>query len=44
VRDQVGRDIGVALNFDANAEPEVEIDCKLSIVFEFLESLEKPIR
>jgi hypothetical protein len=44
VRDQDGRDIGVALNFDANAEPEMEIDTKLSIVLEFLESLEKPIK
>ncbi|XP_014614771.1 PREDICTED: tyrocidine synthase 3 isoform X2 [Polistes canadensis] len=36
--------IAVGLNFDLWDEPEVEIDSKLSIIFEFLEYLEKPIR
>ncbi|XP_015187502.1 PREDICTED: tyrocidine synthase 3 [Polistes dominula] len=41
---QNDRVIGVGLNFDLWDEPEVEIDSKLSIIFEFLEYLEKPIR
>lgn len=36
--------IGVALNFDARDEPEVEIKSKLTIIFEFLESIEGPVR
>ncbi|KAG8227193.1 hypothetical protein J437_LFUL003399 [Ladona fulva] len=36
--------IGVALNFDLNDEPQIELTSKLSIVFEFLEKLEDPIR
>ncbi|KAJ9600664.1 hypothetical protein L9F63_026200 [Diploptera punctata] len=36
--------VGVALNFDAHDEPEVNIASKLEIVFEFLEHLEGPIR
>lgn len=36
--------VGVALNFDARDEPEVAIDSKLSIIFDFLEYLEGPIR
>lgn len=38
------RVIGTALNFDARAEPEVEVKSKLIIVFEFLEFVEGPIR
>jgi hypothetical protein len=34
----------VALNFDARDEPEVAIQSKLNIIFDFLEYLEKPIR
>ncbi|XP_011501560.1 PREDICTED: N-(5-amino-5-carboxypentanoyl)-L-cysteinyl-D-valine synthase [Ceratosolen solmsi marchali] len=34
----------VALNFDAREEPEVCIQSKLNIIFDFLEYLEKPIR
>ncbi|XP_047363754.1 mycosubtilin synthase subunit C isoform X3 [Vespa velutina] len=41
---QDDRVIGVSLNFDLWDEPEVEIDSKLTIVFDFLEYLEKPIR
>ncbi|XP_065156085.1 beta-alanyl-bioamine nonribosomal peptide synthetase ebony isoform X2 [Atheta coriaria] len=39
-----GKCIAVALNFDAHDEPAVEITSKLTIVFEFLEFLEGPIR
>ncbi|KAI8130088.1 Mycosubtilin synthase subunit C [Lucilia cuprina] len=38
------RVIGTALNFDARAEPEVDVKSKLIIVFEFLEYVEGPIR
>ncbi|KAL2731339.1 plipastatin synthase subunit B isoform X2 [Vespula squamosa] len=41
---QDDRVIGVSLNFDLWDEPEVELDSKLTIVFDFLEYLEKPIR
>ncbi|XP_017479430.1 PREDICTED: mycosubtilin synthase subunit C, partial [Rhagoletis zephyria] len=45
VRDKrTNRIIGTALNFDARAEPEVEVKSKLIIVFEFLEFIEGPIR
>ncbi|XP_004533561.1 uncharacterized protein LOC101450328 [Ceratitis capitata] len=45
VRDKrSNRIIGTALNFDARAEPEVEVKSKLIIVFEFLEFIEGPIR
>ncbi|XP_076622830.1 nonribosomal peptide synthetase ebony [Colletes latitarsis] len=39
-----GRTIGVGLNFDLWDEPELILDSKLTIVFEFLEYLEAPIR
>uniref|UniRef100_A0A336KE11 CSON009061 protein n=1 Tax=Culicoides sonorensis TaxID=179676 RepID=A0A336KE11_CULSO len=38
------RIVGVSLNFDARDEPEVPVESKLIIVFEFLEFLEGPIR
>ncbi|XP_043679008.1 mycosubtilin synthase subunit C isoform X2 [Vespula pensylvanica] len=41
---QDDRVIGVSLNFDLWDEPEVELESKLTIVFDFLEYLEKPIR
>ncbi|XP_048524265.1 mycosubtilin synthase subunit C isoform X1 [Dendroctonus ponderosae] len=43
-RNEAGKLCGVALNFDARDEPEVEIKSKLNIIFEFLESVEGPIR
>lgn len=43
-RNKNGEIHGVALNFDARDEPEVEITSKLNIVFEFLESIEGPVR
>lgn len=36
--------IGVTLNFDVWDEPELTLDSKLMIIFDFLEYLEKPIR
>ncbi|XP_034177001.2 nonribosomal peptide synthetase ebony isoform X2 [Osmia lignaria lignaria] len=39
-----GRTIAVGLNFDLWDEPELILDSKLTIVFEFLEHLEAPIR
>jgi hypothetical protein len=44
VKDKEGREIAVALNFDAYDEPEVVIESRLTIVFEFLEFLEGPVR
>ncbi|CAG9772921.1 unnamed protein product [Ceutorhynchus assimilis] len=43
-RNQTGKICGVALNFDARDEPEVEIKSKLIVIFEFLESIEGPVR
>jgi hypothetical protein len=44
VKAERGEPAGIALNFDANDEPPVEIASKLAIVFDFLEYLEGPIR
>ncbi|KAB0794533.1 hypothetical protein PPYR_11372 [Photinus pyralis] len=44
VKTETGKSVGVALNFDARAEPDVEVRSKLSIIFEFLESVEGPVR
>lgn len=44
VKDAKDRCVGVALNFDARDEPEVNIRSKLLTVFTFLEFLEGPIR
>ncbi|XP_063239802.1 beta-alanyl-bioamine nonribosomal peptide synthetase ebony [Bacillus rossius redtenbacheri] len=44
VETEDGRPVGVALNFDAHDEPAVELKSKLTIVFDFLEHLEGPIR
>lgn len=44
VKDETGRSVGVALNFDARDEPEVPVNSKLIIVFEFLEFVEGPVR
>lgn len=43
-KDKDGKIQGVALNFEVRDEPEVEIKSLLNIVFEFLESIEGPIR
>ncbi|CAH1976278.1 unnamed protein product [Acanthoscelides obtectus] len=44
VKSETGKIVGVALNFDARDEPEVEIKSKLTVIFEFLEAIEGPIR
>ncbi|CRK94770.1 CLUMA_CG008264, isoform A [Clunio marinus] len=44
IKDSNGRSVGVALNFDARDEPEVEVHSKLIVIFEFLEFVEGPIR
>ncbi|CAH1280253.1 unnamed protein product [Diabrotica balteata] len=44
VKNEYGKIVGVALNFDARDEPDVEITSKLTVIFEFLESIEGPIR
>jgi len=44
IKDSSGRSVGVALNFDARDEPEVQVNSKLIVIFEFLEYLEGPIR
>lgn len=44
IKDADDRSVGVALNFDARDEPEVQVHSKLIVVFEFLEFLEGPIR
>lgn len=44
VKDKCGRLIGVALNFDANDEPEPTVVSELATIFEFLEFIEVPIK
>ena len=45
MKDKAGTVVGVALNFDVFDEPVVEPKVKrLAYVFEFLESLEAPVR
>ncbi|KAK5644614.1 hypothetical protein RI129_005914 [Pyrocoelia pectoralis] len=44
VKTETGKSVGVALNFDGRDEPEVEVHSKLSIIFEFLESVEGSVR
>lgn len=44
IKDNKNVTIGVALNFDANDEPEVPCNGSLSIIFEFLDYIEEPIR
>jgi len=36
--------MGAALNFDALDEPDIEFNGRLTVIFEFLEFLEGPIR
>lgn len=44
IRDKMNRIVGVALNFDANDEPEPPCIGPLSIIFEFLDFVEIPIK
>lgn len=43
VKNKNGELVGVALNFDAEERPEVKTNNPLGIIFEFLDSIEKPI-
>ncbi|KAF5292447.1 hypothetical protein FQA39_LY13994 [Lamprigera yunnana] len=43
VKTETGKSVGTALCFDARDEPEVEINSRLMVVFEFLENVEKPV-
>lgn len=44
VNDESKRTIGVALNFDANNEPEPPLSGALETIFIFLDKVETPIR
>lgn len=44
VKSSAGKIVGVALNTDARDEPEVELQSKLTIILEFLEYIEGPVR
>lgn len=44
VTDELNRIIGVALNFDANNEPEPPLSGALETIFTFLDKVEMPIR
>lgn len=44
VKTETGKIVGVALNFDARDEPEVEIKSRLTVIFEFLETVESSVR
>lgn len=44
IKEPNGKSVGVSLNFDAYDEPEPEIDNNLSIIFEFLDYVERPIK
>nr|ATB56363.1 Ebony2 [Leptinotarsa decemlineata] len=44
IKTKSGEIIGTALNFDVRDEPEVELQSKLTVVFEFLEAIEGPVR
>lgn len=44
VKTESGKAVGVGLTFDARDEPEVEVHSKLAVIFEFLESIEGPVR
>lgn len=44
IKDDNNRTVGVALNFDANDEPEPNVNGPLCIIFEFLDFVEVPIK
>lgn len=44
IKGKDNRIIGVALNFDANDEPEPPIIGSLAVIFEFLDFVEVPIK
>lgn len=44
IKDNMNRIVGVALNFDANDEPEPPCNGPLTVIFEFLDFVEVPIK
>ncbi|XP_046473915.1 beta-alanyl-bioamine nonribosomal peptide synthetase ebony-like [Neodiprion pinetum] len=44
VKSTSGEALGVTLNFDARDEPEVTINSMMTVIFDFFEYLEEPIR
>lgn len=44
ITDKSNRVVGVSLSFEANSEPECECTGPHAIIFEFLETVESPIR
>ena len=44
VFDENDKACGVSLNFDIRDEPQVKISSKLTVIFDFLESIEGPVR
>lgn len=44
IKDDKNHIVGAALNFDANDEPEVECNGPLTVIFEFLDFVEVPIK
>lgn len=44
VKTDTGKIVGVALNFDARDEPEIDIKSRLNVIFEFLETIESSVR
>lgn len=44
IADKTNRIVGVSLSFDANNEPECNLDGPHGVIFEFLETLESPVR
>lgn len=44
VKDEANRTIGVALNFDANDEPEPPLSSALQTIFIFLDHVETPMK
>lgn len=44
IADKSNRIVGVSLSFDANNEPQCDLDGPHGVIFEFLETLESPVR
>lgn len=43
-KDATGNIVGVSLNIDGWDDPPIETDTRLAVIWEFEDSLEKPIR
>lgn len=44
IADKKNRIVGVSLSFDVNNEPECNLDGPHGVIFEFLETLEAPVK